>query len=105
MNKLRKDFDEAMLKLYRAAKDECSYNATYFLQILDRNGGVQTAHQLLADQTIHYGLTKLWECGRLDLAVEYLVLDKRFASLFEEHERAEARRRLQALGFDAAKRE
>lgn len=100
MNKLRKDFDEAMLNLFRAATDECDYTATYFLRMLDQIGGVQTAHQLLSDQTTQSGFARLWECGRLDLTVECLVLDRRFESLFDERERREARRRLQALGFE-----
>ena len=99
---LEVEFGEAMMNLYRKAKEECGYNATYFLNMLGNIGGVATAHKLLEDQTIHYGLARLWECGRLDLTVEYLVLDKRFESLFAEHELEEARRRLQEYGLDPA---
>ena len=100
MNKPRNEFDDAMMSLYRTAKEECGYNAMYFHEMLSEHGGVATARKLLADQTIQYGLKKLWECRRLDLTVECLVLDKRFESLFDEHEREEARRRLQECGFD-----
>ena len=100
MNALEDEFHEAMLNLYRVAKEKCRYNATYFLQMVDASGGVATAHKLLRDQAIQYGFTKLWDCGRLDLTVEYLVLDQRFESLFSEAERAEARRRLLAYDFE-----
>jgi hypothetical protein len=36
--------------------------------------------------------------GRLDLSVEYAVLDPRFDSLFKDEERDFARRRLAAVG-------
>ena len=100
MNALENEFHEAMLNLYRVAKEKCRYNATHFLQMVDASGGVATAQKLLRDQAIQYGFTKLWDCGRLDLTVEYLVLDQRFKSLFSEAEREEARRRLRDYGFD-----
>ena len=100
MTQLTSDFDDEMMNLYRAAKEECGYNATYFLQMLYKHGGVETAHRLLASPTPQPGIGKLWECGRLDLTVEYLVLDQRFESLFGEHELKEARRRLHEYGFD-----
>ena len=103
MNKTGVEFNEAMMDVYRKAKEECGYNATYFLNMLLDHGGVETAHRLLAGPAPQAGFTKLWENGRLDLTVECLVLDRRFESLFEENEREKARRRLQKYGFDPAK--
>ena len=105
MTKLTSDFDDEMMNLYRAAKEECGYSAMYFHEMLSEHGGIATAQKLLADQTVQYGLQKLWECRRLDLTVECLVLNKRFESLFDEHEREEARRRLQEYDFDPGNRE
>lgn len=100
MNRLEDKFHDAMLDLYRVAKTACRYDGRAFLGMLSTDGGVQTAHKLLCDQAIQYGFTQLYLCGRLDLTVEYLVLDQRFKSLFSEAERAEARRRLLANDFD-----
>lgn len=99
MNGLEDRFHDAMLDLYRVAKQKCRYDAKAFLNMVLTNGGVETAHQLLGDQTIQYGFTKLWECGRLDLTVECLVLNRRFARLFDERELEEARRRLRKCGY------
>ena len=46
------------MNLYRKAKEECRYNATYFLNMLGNIGVVATAHKLLEDQTIHYAASK-----------------------------------------------
>jgi hypothetical protein len=67
-----------------------------------RHGGVETARRLLRQKGPSKGLVKLGEKGRLDLAMEALVLDPAFASLFSDEERATASRRLdevRALGL------
>ena len=89
-----------MMNVYRMAKEECDYNATYFLNMLHEHGGIETAHRLLASGTPQYGFTKLWECRRLDITVECLVLNPRFQELFEDHQLETARRRLRQYGFD-----
>ena len=81
-----KQFDEAMMNLYRTAKSDCGYNGSYFLKLLHDKRGIATAKQLLASDGAQTGFTKLYECGRLDLAVECLVLKPRFQSLFDLHE-------------------
>ena len=100
MNGLEYQFHDAMLDLYRVAKQECRYDAKVLLDMVLTNSGVETAHKLLGDQTIQYGFTKLWDCGRLDLTLECLVLNRRFARLFDEREPEEARRRLRKHDYD-----
>ena len=100
MNNLDHDFDEAMKDIYRSAKEECNYNATYFLRMLSKHGGIETAHRLLRGKEPQSGFTKLWACGRLDFTVECLVLKPRFRELFEDHELETARRRLRHFDFD-----
>jgi hypothetical protein len=62
-------------------------------------GGLETAKTLLAKPDPQTGLTRLWECGRLDLSIEALVIDPRFESLFREAERKTARERLNAYDW------
>ena len=100
MTKLENDFDKAMMNVYRSAKNECDYNATYFLNMLYEHRSVETAHRLLGGAAPQYGFAKLSECGRLDITVECLVLNPRFQGLFEDHELETARRRLRQYGFD-----
>ena len=47
MKNLDHDFDEAMNDIDRSAKKECNHNATYFLRMLCKHGGIETAHRLL----------------------------------------------------------
>ena len=101
MNKLEAEFNNAMMNLYRAPKEECDYNATYFLNMLFEHGGVETARRMLAGpQAPQYGFTKLYECERLDITVECVVLNRRFQELFEDHELDTAHQRLREYNFD-----
>ena len=96
---LHVQFDAAMLDTYHRAKRECRYNATYFLRLFEKQGGVLAAKQLLASENPAAGLTTLWECGRLDLSVEAKVLLPEFAELFTAEERAVAQARLAMFGY------
>ena len=100
MKNLEHEFDEAMINLYRSAKEECDYNATYFLRMLNDHGSIETAHRLLSGKEPQSGFTRLWECERLDITVECLVLNPKFQELFEDHELETARRRLRQYDSD-----
>lgn len=99
MKTLAAEFHDAMLETYRLAKSDCRYKATYFLQMVNDIGGVETAHRLLASTGPATGLTELWLCGRLDLSVEAQVLRPEFSPLFSEEERSVAQARLAKHGY------
>ena len=103
MKKLKHEFDEEMMNVYRMAKKKCEYNATYFLGMLHDHGGIEAAHRLLCGTVPQYGFTKLWECGCLDITVECLVLNSRYQGLFEDHELETARRRLRQYDYNPSK--
>ncbi len=91
-------FSETMFDVYRRSKDEAKYNPARFLQMLNEHGGVETARRLLP--TMSEGFAELWKRKRLDLTVEYVVLQPRWESLFSEPERAIARQRLRECGME-----
>ena len=95
-------FDEAMLELTETWKQEVRYSATRFRQMVDRRGGVETARRLLSKPDVSSGFLKLKEAGKLDLTMEYLILQRDFTSLFTFEERGIARGRLidHGLGVD-----
>ena len=93
-------FEAAMYQVWRRAKDECGYNASYFFQMLEERGGLATAKALLAKNTLSSGYTELWMRRRLDITVECVVLSNAFRHLFTDEERSTARRRLIESGFD-----
>nr|MDT0665105.1 hypothetical protein [Micromonospora sp. DSM 115978] len=99
MNETESGFHAAMLDIYRRALAEVNYKASYFLQMVDSDGGLTTARKLLASQRPSDGFTALWERGRLDLTVEATMLDPRFSSLFSDDELDAARDRLRQYGF------
>ncbi|MHB9109492.1 MAG: hypothetical protein ACYDCO_20760 [Armatimonadota bacterium] len=92
-------FNADMIQIYQRAKKECKYNATRFLQMLSERGGLETAHTLIATEGGTDGFIKLWECGRLDLSVEALVLKEEYHALFTEDEREMCRKRLERYDY------
>jgi len=70
-----------------------------FRHMIDEHGGVEAAKRLLAAQEIQDGLKKLWELKALSKSMEALVIQERFQPLFTAAEIAEARRRLEMLGY------
>jgi uncharacterized protein (DUF433 family) len=96
---LEADFHEAMLDIYRRAKSEANYNAVRYLQMVVERGGLAAAKALVEATHPSEAYTALWERGRLDLSVEALVLQKRWAPLFSDEDRALAGNRLKDYGF------
>lgn len=94
---LDKQFHESMLNIYTSASRECNYRPKAFLAMVVEMGGLQAAKRLLATDVMQSGLYELFECGRLDLTVEALVLQDEYKGLFEASELAEAKRRLDLL--------
>jgi hypothetical protein len=62
-------------------------------------GGLGTAQRLLASTEVSSGFAAPYERDRLDLTVEALVIQSKFASLFTEEELDIARQRLDQLGY------
>ena len=97
---LEKEFGEAMLEIYRLARSECRYNASYFIQMVNDRGGLQTAKHLLSIDDPQSGFQRLWECGRLDLTVEAQAIDSKYRTLFTPKEIQTAKRRLRDHGYN-----
>jgi hypothetical protein len=47
MTDLENQFHQAMIQVYKDAKRECNYTATYFLQMVNERGGLATAKYLI----------------------------------------------------------
>ena len=98
-SKLEMAFDERMRQIYDQAKNECGYTATRFLQMVNADVGLITAHKLLGTGTYSEGLTRLWEEKRLDISLEAAVLEAPWSELFTEQELSNARKKLEELGW------
>ena len=90
---LSRDFERAMREAC-AESARLGYYPHLFIQMLDERGGSGAVKHLLSSDEIQYGLARLWEMGALHLSAEAHVLQAKWAPLFTEAERAEARRRL-----------
>jgi 5-methylcytosine-specific restriction protein A len=87
-------FHEELVSLYRRTGEATGYWPNRFLQAVRRNGGLIYAKRLLEPQRVHTGFGILVEKRRIDLSVEFAVIDPRFHSLFSEAEVAVAHQRL-----------
>ena len=76
------------------------YKPIAFEMMLGEEGGVETAHRLLASYRYQDGFRRLWELGRLDLSLECHVLRPTYRTLFSNQELEEARKRLRQLNYD-----
>ena len=97
---LESQFDHAMLAIYTRAKSEAGYNASKFLDMLDRHRGLLTAKILINSPEPSEGYANLHQLGRLDLTVEAVVTDNpRWHSLFSTKELDRARKRLRQYEY------
>lgn len=81
---------------------EFGYNSTRFLQMLAENGPINTCRKLINTKDISYasGFVRLWEVHRLDLSMEYVVLQNKYRKLFTLPERQICLGRLKECGFN-----
>lgn len=63
--------------------------------MIEEHGAVETARRLITSGDLQDGLIKLLRLGRIDLTVEYAVLDERWQDLFTDDLRSAARWRLE----------
>ena len=92
-------FTGAMLDVYRRALQEADYRASLFLNMVNEQGGHQTAMTLIHTTQPSDGYTALWERKRLDLTVEAVILRPEWHDLFTDADRLAAYRRLQRYEF------
>lgn len=84
----------------RAAIRECyalDYRPTRFEQMLDSSDAVSVAKSLVKSGELQNGLKKVKSLGRLDLAMEQIMLEPQFKPLFTDEERQAAAWRLSQL--------
>lgn len=89
---LARDFEKELLNTYREC-EKLGYRPTGMLDLMERRGAVDAARHLLAKPPSD-GFARLFELGRLDLAIESIVLKPEWTGLFSDEERRVARRRL-----------
>lgn len=95
---LESEFHNALLNTCRIAAEH-GYDPKYLKGMLSQHGGLEAAKRLINSPAPQYGLDRLWELELLHISVEAHIVDERWASLFDDHERKEARERLIARNY------
>jgi hypothetical protein len=97
---LEREFHEALYATYRTIREEIPrYNPSQFHRMLGELGGLATARTLLRAQDVSPGFLRLYEHGRLDLALEAIVIQPKWRALFSQEELNVARERLRKYGY------
>lgn len=94
------NFHKTVVAAYNAARKECGYNASVFIQLINEHGAIKVAKDFLTKNTATTGFEKLWEKGRLDLTIEASVLLPQYTSLFSVEERKVAFDRLKEYSYE-----
>jgi len=92
-------FEEEIRTIYNIWKTELKYNASRFIRMIEKNGGLNTAKALLASKNHPEGLTRLWEEKHLDISMEAIILKETWSPLFSSTELEVASKRLRELGY------
>jgi hypothetical protein len=107
---LERRFDDAMYELYSRIVRECGgrYHPAIFHDMLERYGGLETAHRLLRPDAdfFSYGFERLCELKKPHLRIEAMILGLDYAdALFTPTERATAEDggRFQTEGFSGGR--
>lgn len=96
------EFTQRMLRIYTDGRDQIGYTAHRFREKVNRDGGVTAAkYWLRRGSSATEGFIRLLDHGRLDLSMEAVVLERRWAHLFTQAELTVARNRLQEVAYSA----
>jgi hypothetical protein len=98
---LEAQFHRAILNMYERACREYKLNATRFLLLIGKLGGLTVAKRLINTPVFLDSLIELRKRGRLDISMEAMILKDTWKDLFTEEERDIARKRLRELGYRA----
>jgi len=104
---LEEEFHEAMIDGYQNTGKATGYWANYFIRDVMQLGGLAAAKKLLkkgASGSPGKGIQTLIDHGRADLSLEACVVFSKFASLFTQKERDEAKSRLDAIPLHGFRR-
>ena len=99
MNQIELDLYHNMVNIYKEADLQCNYKPTRFLQLINNKGALLAAKELINKEGDTEGFTRLWECKRLDLSLEVLVLKEKYKELFTDEEREICINRLKDYGY------
>lgn len=81
---------------------EMGYRPSFLIELAREQGAVAAIRRLIRKPCVSSTFVRLQAAGRLDLAVESLVVDERWARLFTDRDRAIASVRLALGAQDAA---
>jgi hypothetical protein len=87
----------------KEAERKIRYRPSYFLAMLETEGGYRTALKLLSSNDVSDGFVKLWEHGRLDLSVEALVVESEWRQVFDPALLALAEKKLKKAKYAFAR--
>ncbi|MBD7914667.1 hypothetical protein H9660_05865 [Clostridium sp. Sa3CUN1] len=99
MREIELDLFTDMMKIYRETDAQCNFKAAGFFQMIQTEGAITTAKEIINNSEVTEGFIKLAECNRLDLSLEALVIQDKYKELFTPKERKICINRLKKHGY------
>ena len=86
MTTLEKQFTQTLIKNCEEAQKTSAYRGIRFIQTIQKFGGVKTAKEIMRKGRLSDEFEVLQKAGLIQLTMEALVVDRRFAELFTDDE-------------------
>lgn len=86
-------FDDRLKQAIQAYADLDQSSST-LQSMISKYGSVGAVKQLINSTTLSSGFEKLWKIDRLDLSLEYIILEPEWNDLFSANERRKAKLKL-----------
>lgn len=87
-------FHEAVMHKYYGSMYKCGYRESRFLHMVGELGAIEAVKKMLKNHQFIYGLNSLKKCNCMEFAIENLVVEPEFATIFSEEEKHTAMIRL-----------
>lgn len=90
--------EERFIAAWAAAREQAAALGVRVRPVAEADA-MKTAKRCLSGRRLSDGFNALRDCGRLELSLEALVVDKRYTGLFTDEEANEALMRLLEAGY------
>lgn len=86
MGTLEKKLQEEVIKKCKIAEEECGCKMTRLLNTIEKFGIVRTAQEIIRKRRTSDCFNILVEAGRLELSMEAILVQGKYAELFTDEE-------------------
>lgn len=99
MKQIELELFNDMIKIFREIDIQYNYKEAGFFQMIQTDGAIRTAKEIINKADVTEGFIKLAEDNRLDLSLEAIVIKDKYKEVFTNEERKICLKRLKKYGY------